>query len=215
MKSLNDPITWAELCYPADRAKRRARNSPPWRRPSWSMPWPTPADRCHSTETPSAARPCVCLEQRLRRDQVVAVAVDQQHRRPRFDFGREGFRIDVLGRDQQAGIADDRGRRDAPAQADMQRHHRPLAEADQRQRRRAAACGGSSSASRKRSSPGAALLTPTQRSFGIAKSQSEPLPPDRRLRRRVRARAAKTKAACGRYCCQARPISIRSLPSAP
>src|SRR3981189_3022903 len=40
-------------------ARRRARNSPPWRRPSWSMPWPTPFDICHSTGTSSEASPLV------------------------------------------------------------------------------------------------------------------------------------------------------------
>src|SRR5258705_1851864 len=39
------------------RMNARLRNSPPWRRPSWSMPWPTPSDRCHSTATPSWASP--------------------------------------------------------------------------------------------------------------------------------------------------------------
>ena len=92
-------------------SRRASQNSPPWRRPSWSMPWPMPCDRCHSTGTPSAASPLDGLEQRLRRDQVVLVAVHQQHRRPRLDLGGERFRIGV-GRDhQQPGIADDRERR--------------------------------------------------------------------------------------------------------
>src|SRR5262245_22804953 len=40
------------------RRNRRARNSPPWRKPSGSMPWPSPADRCHSTGMSSLASPC-------------------------------------------------------------------------------------------------------------------------------------------------------------
>src|SRR5262245_36064824 len=75
------------------------------------------------------------VEQRLRGDEIVAVAVDEQHRRTRLDLGRELLRIDV-GRDrQQSGIADDCERHRRAAQPYMQRHHRALAEADERERR--------------------------------------------------------------------------------
>ena len=37
------------------------------------------------------------MEQGLRRDQIVAVAVDQQNRRPGANLGGEGVRIDVSG----------------------------------------------------------------------------------------------------------------------
>src|SRR5262249_26038939 len=75
------------------------------------------------------------LEQSLRRNEVVAVAMHQQNRRPRFDLGSEGFgTVEFRRQDEQPGITDDRGRRHATTQPDMQRHHRALAEADQRQR---------------------------------------------------------------------------------
>ena len=51
----------------------------------------------------------------------------------RFDTPFVG--IDLRWRHQHARIADDRKRRHAPAQSDMQRHHGALAEADQRERR--------------------------------------------------------------------------------
>ena len=35
------------------------------------------------------------LEQRLRRNELVAIAVDEQHRRARFDLGGEGFELAV------------------------------------------------------------------------------------------------------------------------
>ena len=46
---------------------------------------------------PERGKPWRCLEQRLRRDQIVLVAVDQQHRRARFDLGGEGFEVAVPG----------------------------------------------------------------------------------------------------------------------
>ena len=77
------------------------------------------------------------VEQRLHRDELVLVAMDQQHRRPRLRISAANVvRVDVLRQHQHAGIADDRRRRHGAAQADMQRHHGALAEADQRQRRR-------------------------------------------------------------------------------
>src|SRR5580704_1727818 len=105
------------------------------------------------------------LEQRLRRDQVVAVAVHQQHRWPRFDFGGKSLSIDVRWQHQEAGIADDGGRRCGAAQPTCSAIIVPWLKPT-----RASAEAGSlwraSSASRKRLSTGAALLTPTQRSLG-------------------------------------------------
>jgi hypothetical protein len=59
------------------------------------------------------------------RQHLVAVAMDQQHRRLRPDLRRQR-----LGRGQHAGEADDAGQRPGAAQPDMQRHHGALAEAD-------------------------------------------------------------------------------------
>ena len=82
----------------------------------------------------------------------------------------------------------------------------------------ASACGGSlrraSSASRKRSSTGAALLTPSQRSFGVRKVRSNHCRPIGAWPQGSGA-CGETKAVSGSMPCQARPMSIRSLPSAP
>ena len=122
--------------YRSFTPKRRARNSPPCRSPSWSMPWPMPCDRCHSTGMSSAARPLRGLEQRLRWNEIVAVAVHQQDRRARLDLGRKFFGVDLRRQYQHAGIADDRRGRRRAAQPDVKRHHGALAEADERERRR-------------------------------------------------------------------------------
>ncbi len=58
------------------------------------MPWPIPADKCHSAGTPMAASACDTLKQRLRRNEFVLVAVHQQYR---------GTRLDVRGK--RLGIA--------------------------------------------------------------------------------------------------------------
>ena len=60
------------------------------------------------------------------RQHLVAVAVHQQHGRPRLDLGAQHIRPR-----QHAGKADDSGQRRGAAQADMQRHHRALGEAHQ------------------------------------------------------------------------------------
>jgi len=99
------------------------------------------------------------------------------------------------------------------AQPHMQRHHRTLAEADERERR-GRQIAALSSASRKLARTGAALLTPVQRSSGSRKVSGniagQPAPGCR-----ARGRAATTKAAWGKSPCHARPMSMRSLPSAP
>ena len=91
------------------------------------MPWPTPSAMC-------MADLHAVLPQRLGgalgqhvRQHLVAVAMRQQHRRPRLDLVPEHVRPR-----QHAGEADDAGERLGAAQADMQRHHRALREADQR-----------------------------------------------------------------------------------
>src|SRR5471032_264320 len=60
------------------------------------------------------------------RQHLVAVAVQQQHGRPRLDLGAERLRGG-----QHAREADDAGELPGASQTDMQRHHRALAEADQ------------------------------------------------------------------------------------
>src|SRR5215472_13418830 len=60
-----------------------------------------------------------CLKQRLRRNEVVAIAVDQQDRRTGFDLGGKLFGIEVRWQHQQSGIAHDRRRRPRAAQSDM------------------------------------------------------------------------------------------------
>src|SRR5262249_12231579 len=76
------------------------------------------------------------LEQSLRRNEIVLIAMDEQHRRPRLDLGRELLRIGVGRHDQHSRITDHCERRWRAPEAMMQRHHGALAEADQRQRRR-------------------------------------------------------------------------------
>ena len=72
---------------------RRAKNSPPWRKPSASMPWPMPGGQMPFDRHAERGQPLRRLEQRLRRNEVVAVAVDEQHRRARFYLGGEGFDV--------------------------------------------------------------------------------------------------------------------------
>ena len=74
-------------------------------------------------------------EHRLERNERVLVAVDEQHGGGAPRASRAVASAQMLGADQQAGIAEDRRGRAAPAQADMHRHHRALAEADQGQSR--------------------------------------------------------------------------------
>ena len=125
-------------------------------------------------------QPAGGMKQRLRRDEVVLIAVDQQHRRARTDFGRELVRVGVGRHHQQAGISDDGERRGRPTQADMQRHHGALAEADERQRRgrqiAALEFGIEKLVKHRHGFVGAdpALV-------GIAHRERKPLPADRRL----------------------------------
>ena len=94
------------------------------------------------------------------------------------------------GHDQHAGIADDRGGRDRATQPDVQRHHRALAEADERERRRRQLAAGEFGVEE--------LLEHGRRLVGadpafvrIAEGQLEPFPADRRLRRTAPAHAAR------------------------
>src|SRR3984957_848833 len=74
-------------------------------------------------------------EQGFQRNDGILIAMHEQYRRAGpAGVARGGF-AEMFGADQYAGIADDRGRRALAAQAHMQRHHRALAEADQREAR--------------------------------------------------------------------------------
>ena len=96
----------------------------------------------------------------------------------------DGRRFGAVGEHQQPGIADDRCRSDGAAQADMERHHGALAEADQRQRRW-----------RQLKPPELRLDEPLQGGrrlvdadpalVRIAEGQRKPLPADRRLAARL------------------------------
>src|SRR5499427_6267760 len=120
------------------------------------------------------------MEQRLRRDEIVAVAVHEQYRRARLDLGRELFRIGIGWERQQSGIADDRERRRRAAQPHMQRHHGALAEADERERRGrqiAALELGVEEACE----DGRRLVDAGPAFIGVAEGEREPLPANRRL----------------------------------
>jgi hypothetical protein len=165
-------------------AKARARNSPPWRSPSGSMPCPTPADKCHCAGTPSAARPCAawnsaCAGMRSSWSPCTSSTGGRDR------IASANFRIAVRRQHQDARIADDRRRRHAAAQPDMQRHHRALAEADQRQRRWRQAEArklGIDEALQHR----CRFVDSDPALVRIAKRQGEPLPPHRRAAARLR-----------------------------
>ena len=145
---------------------RRARNSPPWRRPSPSMPWPTPADRCHSTGTSSAASVSVAWNSawtgmrssrspwmsRTGGRDLISAASDL-----RIGIGRQ----DQQARNSRRSATGAAARRSPTCSAIMVPWLKPTS---------ASAVGGRlrrpSSASRKRSRTGAAVLAPVQRSFG-------------------------------------------------
>jgi hypothetical protein len=74
------------------------------------------------------------VEQRLRGDELVAIAMHQQHRRPRHHLVFHGIEAAAHRQHQQAGIADKCRDGLRPPQPDVQRHHGALAEADERQR---------------------------------------------------------------------------------
>ena len=124
------------------------------------------------------------LEKRLRWDEFVAVAVDQQHRRTRSDLSSDGFRVIVRRKHQQPGIADDRRRRDRSAQADMQRHHGSLAKANERQRRGRQAVTGKFRVD-KTVQHWRRLVDPDPTFVWIAEGERKPLPADRRLSARL------------------------------
>ena len=125
-----------------------------------------------------------CLEQSCRRDQIVAVAVNKQHRRARFYLGGKGFGFAVGRQHQKAGVADDRRRRHRAAQTDMQRHHGALAETDQSERRSrqpmAAKLGVEKPLQLRRG-----LVDADPAFVRIAEGQCEPLPADRSLPARL------------------------------
>jgi len=67
-------------------------------------------------------------EHRFGRDHLIGIAMNQQDRRR---IGRQ--RLHLRAARQHAGITDDRSRLHRASQTDMQRHHRTLAEANERQ----------------------------------------------------------------------------------
>ena len=90
------------------------------------MPWARPGETCHSVRKPAVAERLDRGVERHHRDQRVGLAMDEE----------DGGLVDVpvlemLRPGEQAGIADDAGDRRGPAEADVKRHHRPLAEADE------------------------------------------------------------------------------------
>ena len=149
--------------------KARARNSPPWRRPSWSMPWPTPGEMCHSDRHLQRGEALRRMHQRLHRDQRVLVAMHQQHRRPCCDFGGELVR----GRRPRQPPACRNSRRSPSARPRGASRHAAtswcLGKSRPAPAPRAASLQRASSASRKSLSTGAAMLTPAQRSPGSRK----------------------------------------------
>src|SRR6516165_19973 len=124
------------------------------------------------------------LKQRLRWNEVVAVAMDEENRRAGFDLGGKFFGIDVGRQYQQSGIADDRHRGSRAAQSDMQRHHRALAEADQRQRGWRQLVPGELGIE-KAFEHRRCFVDTDPALIRIAKGQREPLPADRRLTARL------------------------------
>ena len=108
-----------------------------------------------------------------------------------------------------------RPERRRPAQADMQGHHRALAEADERQLGRRQAVASRAPRRGRRRDRDRPWLTPRQRSCGSRKVRGNHCRPIGRHARRAPAHAGATKAASGSQRCHCRPISMRSLPSAP
>src|SRR6202167_3331801 len=76
------------------------------------------------------------LKQRFRRNEISLVPVPKERGRPRLELGGKRVRLALRRHDQQPRISDDCRRCDGAAQADMQSHHRALAEADERERLR-------------------------------------------------------------------------------
>jgi len=124
------------------------------------------------------------LKQRLRWNEVVAVAMDEENRRAGFDLGGKFFGIEVGRQYQQSGIADDRHRGSRAAQTDMQRHHRALAEADQRQRGWRQLVPGELGIE-KAFEHRRGFVDTDPALIRIAKGQREPLPANRRLTARL------------------------------
>ena len=83
----------------------------------------------HCTGISADCSPAVAVEQRLDRDHVVGVAVDQHDRRPAPDLGRAALGAPISAPEKPRIAAIGRGRR-GPT---MERHHRALREPDQGQ----------------------------------------------------------------------------------
>ena len=90
------------------------------------MPCAVPRETWVGVATPAPVSAVGGLAEALERHHRVLVAVHQQHRRAGGDLGGER-----LGLEQPPGEADDPAQRLLAAQPDLQRHHRPLAEAEE------------------------------------------------------------------------------------
>ena len=130
-----------------------------------------------------------------------------------LDLARDRGGLGIVRQHEHARIADDGGGRRPRGAAHMQRHHGALAEADQRQRRRrqlaARELGVEETLEHGR---GLVARRPSARSDRGTSARTiagRPAPG-----RRAPAHAA-TRTRCPEDPCQARPMSIRSLPSAP
>src|SRR5580704_13349176 len=153
------------------------------------------------------------LKQRFRWNEFVLIAVYQEHRRARFDLGGKRVKLALRRHHQQARISDDCRRCDGAAQADMQSHHRALAEADERERLRWQPMTrqlGIDEALQYRGR----FVDADPALIWVAKGQANHWRPTGACPQASGA-CGETNAASGNSGCQARPISIRSLPSAP
>src|SRR5215510_6703 len=88
---------------------------------------------CRYVECGQALR---SVQQRLYRNELIGVPMNQKHRRPAANLRREGIEVAILRRHEHAGIADDCRGRYCTTQANVKRHHGTLAETNKRQRRR-------------------------------------------------------------------------------
>src|SRR5438105_5308910 len=125
------------------------------------------------------------MKQRLRGNEVILVAVNEQHRRARFDLGGKFFHFGLGRPNKQAGIADDCKWRGCAAQSRMQSHHGALAEADQRERR-GRQVAALEFGLEKPFQHGRRLVDAEPALIGIAEGERKPLLADRRLTARLR-----------------------------
>ena len=125
-------------------------------------------------------------EQGLCRNEIVALAVHQEDRRAGADFPHGCFRRRFIGGQyEHSRITDDRRRGGRAAKPDMQRHHRPLAEADKREPLRRQRMTRQLRV-KKRIQHGCRLIDALPALVGVAEGEREPLASDRRLRAGLR-----------------------------